>query len=120
MAETQGQPRLIAVDEDAPHEESAPPLRSSSARRDWRGWGVWILAAALAVALLLLASQTRRAGQLEAQVGSLRGELRSTRQLVDAHQRHLEAVRGHVDELSANMSALQELVGEDPTSEPEL
>jgi outer membrane murein-binding lipoprotein Lpp len=84
-----------------------------AARRHLPGW---ILAALLALALLALAVQTRRALTLSAeveglngQVARLSGELAETQASLEAHRRHLDQVRTAVDRL-------QELVRSEPAA----
>jgi len=74
---------------------------------------------ALAAALALFAWQARRAGVLAAEVGRLQGQLAASREDLRAYQQRMSVVRGHVDDLSARIGTLRELVSEDLPSRRE-
>jgi hypothetical protein len=100
-----------------PEPQGAPGAGPAAAPRRARHRGrgpAWILAALLALALVGLAVQTRRAQTLSAEVEGLHGEvarlggeLADSRAALEAHRRHLDQVRAAVDRL-------QELVRNEP------
>jgi hypothetical protein len=75
---------------------------------------VGALAAALALAILLLVYQYQRASELDAQVDGLRNALEAARGEISIYHERMALVKGHVDDLSARVGALAELVTDDP------
>ena len=104
---------LRAVASDAPRSTSSPP---SPGRVGVPRIGfVAALAAALALATLLLAYQYQRASELGAQVEGLRNALETARGEIGIYHERMALVKGHVDDLSARIGALAELVTDDPS-----
>ena len=70
----------------------------------------------LLAALLGLALQTQRVTDLEARVRGLQVDLTVANGALEAHRSHLDAVRGSVADLRAQVGALDELVARDPVA----
>ena len=70
----------------------------------------------LLAALLGLALQTQRVTELEARVQGLQVDLTVANGALEAHRSHLDAVRGSVADLRAQVGALDELLARDPAA----
>ena len=99
-----GAPKAV-VPEPAP--AAAEPSRGSR-------WVVWLLAAALVVAMLWGLSQGRYAAQLSAEVTRLEGELSVVGAELEAHRSHLASVRLGLEDVTGRMLALRALAALDP------
>ncbi len=79
-------------------------------------WGgrrlIWLLGVLLALALIGLGTESRRAAELSGRVEFLSAELGATQAALRAH-------RSHLDEVRASVAELQMLVERDPVSSPE-
>jgi len=102
-------PKLEVVDGGA--DEAATGPASGSRERPILPM---VIGALLLAALLGLALQTQRVDELETRVQGLRIELLAAQGALDAHRTHLDAVRGSVSDLQAQIGALDELVTRDP------
>ena len=110
-------PRLVAIapEPEAPGSDAptaAPAARGVSRRRVEV---VVLIAALLGVAL---AVQTRRVGELGAQVEGLTIELQAAQAELAAHERRMVRVRTSVDDLQARIANLSDLVGAPPEAPP--
>jgi hypothetical protein len=76
---------------------------------------LWVLVAALVLALLALGVQARQVDQLEAQVTALTRELGTAQEALEAYESHLGQVRGLVGDLENRLQELRELVSRDPS-----
>ena len=90
-------------------EHDMPPTRESRS-----GLPIWLFMVALLGFSLVLVWQHRQAGALQARIAGLEQKLDAANQLVDAHQAHLQEVRGGVSDLSERMKGLSVLVELDP------
>jgi hypothetical protein len=73
-------------------------------------WVPWLLAAALAVCVLLLLQQVRRAELLEGRVASLSSELEGARGRLALYESRMSEVRRSVSELFGQVAGLRDLV----------
>ena len=72
------------------------------------------LAAALVLASLLLAyQQYQRASELGTEVEGLRSALETARGELGSYRERMTLVKGHIDDLSARVGALAELIDDD-------
>ena len=69
----------------------------------------WVLAGLLALALVGVGHESRRADQLAAELMGLHAQLATSQAALEAHEEHLGAVRGAV-------ARLQTLVSQEPTA----
>jgi uncharacterized protein HemX len=106
MADPRGHLEVVSEDGEAPE---APPPAPAADRR--RGWLVLALVALLALALVGLALESRRATELSARVERVSAELSATQAALRAHRSHLDQVR-------ASVADLQALVERAPTLPP--
>ncbi|NIV47405.1 MAG: hypothetical protein GWN46_11635 [Gammaproteobacteria bacterium] len=72
---------------------------------------IWLLGVLLALAVIGLGIESRRAVELSGRVERLSAELRSTQAALRAH-------RSHLDEVRASVAELQLLVERDPVAGP--
>jgi septal ring factor EnvC (AmiA/AmiB activator) len=127
MAEPLPEPQLTVIEEAAPRDDrdekkrdakasaSSPGTAAHRPRRAARVWTL-LLVAAVVVLGMLLASQLRYAGQLEARVEEIATELAEARESLGVYQQRMRSVRRNVDELASRVGALQALVSEDSLS----
>jgi hypothetical protein len=114
---------LHAVSGDAERSALPPPPKSQEPlggpknprRSPASGVGpVAALAAALVLASLLLAyQQYQRASELGTEVEGLRSALETVRGELGSYRERMTLVKGHIDDLSARVGALAELVDDD-------
>jgi len=100
-------PRLV-YDADAPERSVAPAGPAKEPRRR-----IWL--ALLLVATALLAGfQWQRANGLAEQVEALTAELATARGEIAARSRHLDAIRGAVEDVRERVTGLASLAAEEP------
>ena len=109
-----GRPRLAAV---PPPSDSAPPAPSAAREAKPNGvqahW-VWLLAAALLLALLGLGMESRRAGRLAAELAVTQERAEAAEARVRAYDGYLTAVRERASELQRAVAGLAGVLDRDP------
>ena len=104
---TDARPNLEVVPGGGGSAEPAPASPAS--------WGgrrlIWLLGVLLALAVIGLGIESRRAAELSGRVERLSAELTVTQAALRAH-------RSHLDEVRASVAELQMLVERDPVSAP--
>jgi hypothetical protein len=104
-------PRLV-YDADAPERSIGTATAGSAQQPRRKPW----LALLLVAAALLAGFQWHRANGLAQQVGALTAELATARGEIAARSRHLDAIRGAVEDVRERMAGLASLAAEEPTA----
>ncbi len=111
-------PKLVAVGsaQDASAAHRAPPQR-----RRWTdlGVGFWILALILAIAVAIIAAQTRGLDRLTIRIESLEAELSAAHGTLQRYENRFGEIRESVGQLRAQLGELEALVEPPPAATPE-
>ena len=110
-------PRLVAVGsaQDKGASDQAPQERR---RRTDLGVGFWLLAAILLVAVVTIATQTRRLDRLSVQVETLETELSTAHGALRGYENRFGEIRDSVGNLRTQLGELEGLVEQPPAPAP--
>jgi hypothetical protein len=111
VPESPEKPRLVALPGSEPRAAENDPEAESRSRRL-----VLLLGVALSICAVLLAAQLQRAGQLEARIQTLQGELDASRAELARWELRMGEIRTQVGDLAARTRALEALLSEAPAA----
>ena len=109
-----GRPRLAAVPPPSDSPAPAPPALGEAKPNGVQVRWVWLLAAALVLALVGLGMESRRAGQLAADLAVTQARAESAEARVRAYDGYLSAVRERAGELRRAVDGLAGVLDRDP------
>jgi uncharacterized protein HemX len=107
-----GRPRLAAV--PPPSAPPAPPAPREAKPNGVQAHWVWLLAAALLLALLGLGMESRRAGRLAAELAATQARAEAAESRIRAYDGYLAAVRERATELQRAVGGLTGVLDRDP------
>ncbi|MBW2267608.1 MAG: hypothetical protein JRH16_03450 [Deltaproteobacteria bacterium] len=110
---SEARPKLEVVPDGDSRPGSSEPVPGDETPRVGR-WSLWALLGLLAVALLGLALENRRATGLVVQVGLLENAIGELETELSAAEAAVSAHRAHLGDLRSIVSELSELVKRDP------
>ena len=110
---TDPKPRLVAV---GPAPEKSASDQEPQQRRRWTdlGVGIWLLVVIGVVAVMIIATQTRRLDRLSAQVDTLETELSAADGALRGYESRFGEIRESVGNLRAQLGELEGLVEQPP------
>ena len=110
---TDPKPKLVAV---GPAPDKSAPDRAPQQRRRWTdlGVGIWLLVVIGVVAVMIIASQTRRLDRLSAQVETLETELSAADGALRSYESRFGEIRESVGNLRTQLGELEGLVEQPP------
>jgi uncharacterized protein HemX len=113
---TDPKPKLVAVGPKQKESASHPAPQ----QRRWTdlGAGFWLLALILAVAVAIIAVQTRRLDRLSVQLETLETELSATHGALQLYESRFAEIRESVGNLHAQLGKLEGLVEQPPAPAP--
>ena len=109
-----GRPRLAAVPPPSEPASAAPPDRREARPNGVQAHWVWLLAAALLLALLGLGMESRRAGRLAAELAATQQRAEAAEARLRAYDGYLAAVRERASELQRAVAGLAGVLERDP------
>jgi hypothetical protein len=109
-----GRPRLAAVPPPSEPKAPAPPTPRETKPNGVQAHWVWLLAAALLLALLGLGMESRRAGRLAAELAVTQERAEAAEARVRAYDGYLAAVRERATELQRAVAGLAGVLDRDP------
>jgi uncharacterized protein HemX len=109
-----GRPRLAAVPPPSESAAPAPPAPPEASPNGVQARWVWLLAAALLLALIGLGMESRRAGRLAADLAVTQARAESAEARVRAYDGYLAAVRERATELQRTVAGLAGVLDRDP------
>jgi hypothetical protein len=115
---TDAKPKLVSV---GPGHDAPPAPRAPQQRRRWTDLGVafWALGVMLAIAVAIIAFQSRGLERLSGRVESLEAELAAAHGALRGYETRFGQIRESVGQLRARLSELEGLVERAPESPPE-
>ncbi len=114
---TDPKPKLVAV---GPKQNKSASHQAPEQRRRWTdlGAGFWLLAVILAVAVAIIAVQTRRLDRLSVQVEAVEIELSAAHGALRLYESRFAEIRESVGNLRAQLGELERLVEQPPAPAP--
>ncbi|MCH7644740.1 MAG: hypothetical protein IH974_07880 [Myxococcales bacterium] len=114
---TDPKPKLVAVGR-AQNKSASHPAPQEGRRWTDLGAGFWLLALILAVAVAIIAVQTRRLDQLSVQLETLETELSAAHGALQLYESRFAEIRESVGNLHAQLGELEGLVEQPPAPAP--